>query len=189
MKAILLAAGNSCRFGKNKLLERVHGKLLYEHVLSIVQALEWEEIILVTQYEEIWNRETGKGITLIKNERPEEGIAFSISLGMKAAGPEADVMFFVCDQPYLKKETVIGMREMFLKHPEGIVCATSKERTGNPNIFSSVFYDELMSLKGDKGGKRVIKAHLELVRYYRVEERELKDMDYKEDLYDFLEKQ
>lgn len=184
MKAILLAAGNSCRFGKNKLLEKIHGKFLYEYVLSIVQALEWEEIILVTQYEEIWNREKERGITLVKNEKPEKGIAFSICLGLKAAGPQADVMFFVCDQPYLKKETVIGMKEVFLKHPKGIVCAASKKRTGNPNIFSSVFYDELIHLTGDKGGKRVIKAHPEQVRYYRVEERELKDMDYREDIYD-----
>lgn len=185
MKAILLAAGNSSRFGKNKLLEKVQGKFLYEYVLSIVQALEWEEIILVTQYEEIWNQLEGKGITLVKNEKPEKGIAFSIGLGMKAAGSQADVMFFVCDQPYLKKESVIGMREMFMSQPEGIVCAASKKRTGNPNIFSAAFYDELMSLEGDKGGKRLIKAHPEQVRYYRVEEKELKDMDYREDLCDF----
>ena len=38
-----------------------------------------------------------------------------------------------------------------------------------------------MALTGDKGGKRVARQHLELVHKVYVSEKELSDMDYKED--------
>lgn len=181
MKAILLAAGNSRRFGGNKLLEPFQGKLLYEYTLELAGNLLLDEIILVTQYEEIMKREKGKGITLIYNPNPEKGISESIKLGVKQAGPEADLIFFVCDQPYLKKETVLGMQQEFFKNPTGIVCAKSKLRSGNPNIFASCFYDELLKLENDVGGKKIIKTCPEVVRYHEVDEKELLDLDYKED--------
>lgn len=180
MKAILLAAGSSRRFGGNKLLEPFRGKPLYQHTLSLIQNLYWEEIILVTQYEEICKNEQDK-VTIVKNPHPERGIAGSIGLGVMAAGQGFDLMFFVCDQPYLKQETVEGMREKFLKNPNRIICAESEKRTGNPNIFPASYYEELLGLKGDKGGKRIIKAHPDQVTYYQVDETELKDFDYKTD--------
>lgn len=181
MKAILLAAGNSRRFQGNKLLEPFLGRPLYAHTLSLVESLSWEEIILVTQYDEILDACRDRKITLVKNEHPDEGIASSIRLGIKKAGAEADVMFFVCDQPYLKRETIRGMREMFFRHPEGMVCAGTKEQSGNPNIFSRAYYKELIALQGDRGGKRIILAHPEQVRYYPTAEEERKDFDYRED--------
>lgn len=93
MKAILLAAGNSRRFGKNKLLESFNGKLLYEYTLEIARNLTLDEIILVTQYEEIVKREKDKGISLVYNPNPQRGISESIKLGVKKAGEKADLIF------------------------------------------------------------------------------------------------
>ena len=60
------------------------------------------------------------------------------------------------------------------------MCAT-KKREGNPVIFPKQLFDELMALTGDKGGKRVARQHPELVHKVYVSEKELLDMDYKED--------
>ena len=73
------------------------------------------------------------------------------------------------------------MQQEFFKKPEGILCAKSNLRRGNPNIFAADFYDELLKLENDVGGKRVMKQYPEAVRYYMVNEEELTDMDYKED--------
>lgn len=73
------------------------------------------------------------------------------------------------------------MQKDFFKKPTGIVCAKSSHRSGNPNIFAAGFYEEFLKLEGDVGGKKIIKSHPEAVRYYSVEEKELTDMDYKED--------
>ena len=55
MNLIFLAAGNSTRFGSNKLLYRLNGKCMYRYGLEVVAAL-WQKglldaIVIVTQYE------------------------------------------------------------------------------------------------------------------------------------------
>lgn len=58
---IMLAAGNSRRFGSNKLLYTIEGEPMYRHILSelmrVRKALKEQkhtcEITVVTQYEEI----------------------------------------------------------------------------------------------------------------------------------------
>lgn len=181
MKAILLAAGNSKRFGGNKLLEPLRGRPLYQHTLELVRQLPFDEVILVTQYQEIIEREKGKKISLVYNGNPEKGISESIRLGVRQAGKGADLIFFVCDQPYLKKETVLGMIQEFEKNPTGIVCSKSDLRSGNPNIFGAEFYEEFLKLEHDTGGKKIIQEHPDAVRYYFVREKELLDIDYKKD--------
>lgn len=180
MKAILLASGNSRRYGKNKLFECFEGKELYTYTLDLVMSLSWEEIIVVTQYKKMIDDLKEKAVTVIQNENPEEGIASSIRLGVQAA-KDADLMFFVCDQPFLTRETVAAMQKKFEQEPDFILCARSKERTGNPNIFPASLCKQLLGLEGDRGGKKLIQKYPEKVRYFQVEEIELKDMDYKED--------
>ena len=57
----------------------------------------------------------------------------------------------------------------------------NKEKRGKSRNISQTTIDELMALTGDKGGKRVARQHPELVHKVYVSEKELSDMDYKED--------
>ena len=57
IRMIYMAAGNSRRFGSNKLLYLIDGKPMYLHVLERLSAVckrhrDWE-IVLVSQYEEL----------------------------------------------------------------------------------------------------------------------------------------
>ncbi|MDO4555621.1 MAG: nucleotidyltransferase family protein [Lachnospiraceae bacterium] len=192
MKAIILAAGNSKRFCGNKLLEPFHGKPLYRYTVDMALSLPFEEIILVTQYEDILKegqkrKEAGENLTVVHNDCPEEGIARSIRLGTIAAGKGYDLMFFVCDQPFLKRESLLFMMQTFEEEKKGkILCAAckdgfGKEKTGNPNIFSRCYYEEFFSLLGEQGGKKIIRNHLDEVKYFYMDEKELIDFDYRED--------
>ena len=55
-------------------------------------------------------------------------------------------------------------------------------KTGNPCIFSREYYQELMEITGDKGGKQIICAHKEDVVLCETEEAELRDVDVPEQL-------
>ena len=89
MDLVFLAAGNSTRFGSNKLLHKLNGKYMYRYGLEVMAALQQEHlienIVLVTQYEEIV-QEVEKcfpGIAIVRNPHPEHGISGSIRLGVE----------------------------------------------------------------------------------------------------------
>ena len=80
---IMLAAGNSRRFGSNKLLYRIDGMPMYRHILlelkKVKEALEAQghkcEITVVTQYEEIAQEAEKLGAWFLYNLHPDEGIS------------------------------------------------------------------------------------------------------------------
>ena len=50
-------------------------------------------------------------------------------------------------------------------------------------FFDRKYYNELLSLEGDKGGKKVIMKHLDDTQIYEIEAgRELEDIDYYESI-------
>ena len=105
-------------------------------------------------------------------------------------------MFIVCDQPFIKKETLEKILETFEETNKGIVALGMRKQVeihdicnkdnradksyviGNPVIFSKNYISELLSLKGDIGGKRILKKHIEDVELvYADNEIELMDID------------
>ena len=163
---LYLAAGNSRRFGENKLLYPLDGKAVYRHLLDRLAQIagrheNWE-LLVVTQYERILEElaplvKAGRLQTVFSPDS-EKGISYTIRAGIEAAEKQnADACAcFAADQPYLKEETA----ERFLE---------SMEMQKAP--------------LGCRGGKKVLKRHWESVIPFRVEAAwELKDLDRKEDL-------
>lgn len=184
---ILLAAGNSRRFGSNKLLSLVEGKPMYRHLTEKIEKAEkkcpFGEKVLVTQYENIFEAAEQAGWMAVRNDAPEQGISRSIRLGIQSISDKIRkgdaVCFFVCDQPFLKVETIISFLNGYVTSGKGIGCLTYKEQWGNPVVFSEIYLKELLSLSGDVGGKKVMKQHLQDTFFGETETRqELEDMDY-----------
>lgn len=188
---IILAAGRSIRFGSNKLLEPCGQTTVLEHLLEKLQPLQDQ-----TQYPQILGMtlvttdQTKAGLkkqfedtlSIVLNPIPEQGISHSIFLGLEAS-KKADVyIFLVADQLALSCQTIIKMMACYNEQDKGILCAKHKDTLGNPVFFKASYADELKKLQGDKGGKVVLKKHLEDVAYFEVEEDiELQDLDTRED--------
>lgn len=196
---ILLAAGNSRRFGSNKLLTKFRGKPLYRYTFDIIKKLtEWLEktkvdsnVIIVSQYEEILTEAETSGYMTIKNSKPEEGISYSIKLALSTCSEPGDredkkikiyndlkYMFFVCDQPLLCSESVMNLISAYMKSDKVMGCLVYKNRLGNPCIFDSKCVTDLLELEGDAGGKKIILLNPDstlMVESY--EEKELVDID------------
>lgn len=159
---ILEAAGNSERFGSNKLLHVLEdGRPMVTHVLDAVRPLDVSKKIIVTQYDGIAS--LADGFYAVMNDRPDLGISRSMQLGIEAAGNADAYMFCVCDQPGLTEATleklIDAYKEAYKKGTAGIVSLSYEGQMCNPKLFSSRYRDELMKLSGDIGGRQIIASH------------------------------
>lgn len=180
---ILLAAGNSTRFNGNKLIEMINEKPMYMNVIEKVIKLKFNKIILVTQYEVIKEALLNYPIEVVMNNESALGISHSIKLGINA-DLEADAyMFMVCDQPFISLKSIEKLINSYIKGNKGMACATNDGNLGNPTIFSAKYKEALLNLKGDVGGKAVMKKHLEDLERVEISDKaELMDIDSREEM-------
>lgn len=203
---IYLAAGNSRRFGKNKLLTEWKGSPLYEYGLNTLKAAVQGradcEIFLVSQYPEIL--QAHPEVVCVYSPKSTEGLSWSIRAGIecvleweqeKEQGKEQEkdrwLLFLTADQPLVEKETIQKILEK-AEQVSGleadnesvkIIRARYAGKEGSPVLFHASLIPELQQLSGDEGGRSVIRAHRDEIAFVDVaEERQMTDVDTVEDL-------
>jgi len=178
--AVFLASGWGKRFGGNKLLWPVEGIPMTERVFRALP----EEIpgFVVTGNSDVAAL-THKypHLTVLENRGGRDDVSVTIQMGVEALCPEVEgALFFVCDQPWLRRESVCCLVEAFQKDPTKIYVLSHGDRMGNPCLFPRDFFPELCALPPDTGGKAVIARHPERVCLVSATDvRELEDLDYK----------
>ncbi|MBQ2770320.1 MAG: nucleotidyltransferase family protein [Clostridia bacterium] len=182
---VLLGAGNSRRFGSNKLLYPVDGQPMGCRALELFAKSRAIRRIYVSQegYHPLWKRARELGYETVMNPAPERGMASSLVLGLEALlngeqeAPEG-ILFGVSDQPNLSEASLATLENTFFENPQRICCLSAQGRRGNPAIFPRALYSELSKLEGDVGGRQVIRQHPELLLPVEaLSPRELDDMD------------
>ena len=194
---IYMAAGNSRRFGSNKLFYELDGKPMYRHLLDRFVEIKNRynksksdsqtiDITVVTRYREILDYcACIPDCHAVISPDSEKGISYTIKAGImavqeqKKTGMQDYYMFAVADQPYLKSQSVIKLIDRVLKNTGGKRLAFSLrcgDAVGNPCVFNSSLIPQLLSLEGDKGGRSVAKKH-DCVYVDIADERELMDID------------
>ncbi len=195
MDAVMLAAGNSSRFGENKLLYPLDHKPVYRYMLELLYKKQKEHklrhITAVSQYDEILKdiEEHFPGIVPVRNPEPEKGISVSVRLGLSSlmhADSQA-CLFAVADQPGFSETSFDRLINFWQSHDYGIAAAASAQpdaglKMKNPVIFSKKYYQQLCSLTGDAGGKQVIRRYMEDTGLCEVPPFELEDLDTKDAL-------
>lgn len=208
---IYMAAGNSRRFGSNKLLYELDGKPMYRHLLErlfrICGRHDGWRVFVVSQYGELLSgvrelaenmpAERGKTVIPVFCGESRNGASYTVRAGLLAAcgraadgdpsesGSEAQTgryaaayVFFAADQPYLSEQTAEDFLLTMEHAGAELGCVTSGGETGNPVWFTEEYVPELMALTGDRGGKKVLKAHMDRAVFYEVgDPGELCDLD------------
>lgn len=194
---IYMAAGNSRRFGSNKLFYELDGKSMYRHLLERLIEIKDRynklksdspviDITVVTRYREILDYcSCIPDCHAVLSPDSEKGISYTIKAGImavqeqKKTGMQDYYMFAVADQPYLKSQSVIKLIDKVLENKGNkrlVFSLRCGDAVGNPCVFHSSLILQLLSLKGDKGGRSVAKKR-DCVYVDIADERELMDID------------
>lgn len=168
---VLLAAGSSSRLGGPKQLLMYKEHTLLQHSIEIALASLANRVIVVLGANAGIigtgiNKEDDR-LTCITNDQWQEGLASSIRCGLQyllsqKPAPQ-NVLFMVCDQPYIN--TVLLNKLITLQRQTGhsIVASKYAKTAGIPAIFSRDLFPELLQLTGDKGARKLIEQQKEAV--------------------------
>lgn len=180
---MLMAAGAGTRFGSNKLLYPVEGGAMIEHAFAALPPSLFWRACVVSRYPEILNMAERRGYLAVPNHQAEEGQSASIRTGLAELVDMDGVLFAVCDQPFLRRESVARLMKAFEAEPGCIHALSWRGLRGSPTIFPASLFPELFSLTGEARGGKVIANHRELLRLVEAGSPcELRDVDKPDDL-------
>ncbi len=172
--AVVLAAGESRRMGDaNKLTMIVDGTPMVARVVDELLASRAERVIVVTGHERerIEEALSGRDVDLVHNPDYEEGIATSIRTGVAALGNDVHgVLVALGDMPWVSAEVIDRLVDAFTSDGElSIFIPTFGRKRGNPVLWGSQHFPELLALAGDVGGKALFHRHAAAICYVDVE--------------------
>ncbi len=159
VSAILLGAGESKRFGVNKLKLSWGKKTILEKCLHTFLRSKVEEVVLVLneKMKEMEHRLTHRRVKIVYNPEYQKGMGKSIYYGIQAIHPKSEGVFIALgDQPNLKASTINALLRHFRQGEKGIVVPFYSGRKGHPVLFHRKYFQALSKLKGDTGGRSII---------------------------------
>jgi len=180
----LLAAGSASRFGSDKLRHELphgvsiavqsarHLKLEIARVVAVVRPDSSE---LVTNLKQ-------EGCEVVVCDNAAEGMGASLACAARAAGEADGYLIALADMPFLRRTTIAAVREALVAGAP-LAAPYFRARRGHPVGLSRRFFQELLTLRGDEGAKRVIAANEKLMVKIPVgDPGALRDIDRPEDL-------
>ena len=154
--AVVLAAGESKRFGETKQL------LLLGRVLENVRAAKLDAVVVVlgAHAEEIRGAVGFAGERVVVNDDYMLGMSSSIQAGLRALAAEVEaVMIILGDQPAVAPATMDLLIDEYRRARPPAVVPTVDGVRGNPVIIARALFSELMELRGDVGFRAIAARH------------------------------
>jgi molybdenum cofactor cytidylyltransferase len=163
---ILLAAGESTRFGKPKQLTTLGGRFLIEWALAAALGSNLDHVVLVLgcEHERIAHcldsSTAHPKCEILVNPDYRGGQSTSLQAGLLRIRHDfPSVMFLLGDQPLVDAALINLLLKRYAGSEKPICVPTHRGIRGNPTLFGSPFYPEIMKLAGDTGARDIIAAH------------------------------
>lgn len=165
---LILAAGNSSRFGSCKLLSDWKGQPLIASSIAAARKLNPARICVIggafypelTQILSEFNakpkRVTDCNIELLEYRAWDLGIGNSLAFGVKHLQNANPVLVMLGDQPLVSEQDLQRLYRQWREQPEKIACASFANTLGVPAIFPAIFKARLYECRGDRGAKNLL---------------------------------
>lgn len=178
----ILAAGSSSRLGRPKQLVDHNHTTLLQHTIDCCNSINFgsKTLILGASSDNILPLTDLNGFKPCINESWFKGLSESMHLAIceATANPQIQhLLFLLSDQPFV---TASLLEQLIEAHEEITACAYNGQ-LGVPAIFSQGYFEELMSVNGDKGAKPVLRKYESIVKIIPFEKGSI-DIDTEEDV-------
>lgn len=184
---LVLAAGSSSRMGPdlNKLSAVVDGKPLVAGPVDVMRDAGIDPVYVVTGYQGDVVRTALAERRCVFIEHPDwaAGMGASIAAGVRGLLARAEpkgIMICVGDLAGLRAEWLVALIEAFrVADSTDCLCVPMhRGRPGHPVLFGSAYFEALMDLEGDRGGRAILEAHVDRIREVEIEsDAILRDLD------------
>ena len=174
--ALVLAAGQSSRFGSDKRLHLLQGQSMLQRALSKPLALKLPTVLTLKPEDKhqlsdlLGIYQQHPLIHICYAEDAEQGMARSLSQGIDRLSqqfPHIDgAMVLLADMPWIELATIEQLIRRYQKEKIIISCyqnASGKIQRGHPVLFCQHWFKQLEGLTGNKGASSLIKSHEEAV--------------------------
>jgi molybdenum cofactor cytidylyltransferase len=164
ISAVILASGFAVRMEQDKLLLPIDGIPMIQKIAQSVTASNVDETILIYRRKEVKATVERYVDRTVYNSGAHDGQSEAIRLGLRSIHPNSSACFFIMgDQPLIQPEMINTLIRSAVNNPGKILVPLYGNRTGSPVLFPNTFWPELMQLRGDEGGRKVIRSHPDLV--------------------------
>lgn len=182
---LLLAAGESKRMGQAKQLLEWQGQALLVHTVEALRELPGPTFVVTGAHrEQVESVLAGQKVQLIHCPDWHRGMGISLAHGLHEVLhllPDVDrVLIALGDQPGLKARHYAELENCSTQFPHEIIAAQYNNRPGAPILFPASFFPELLSLIGDQGARKIVRAHPDLLHLIPLPEAAF-DVDTPED--------
>ncbi len=161
---VILAAGLASRFGKNKLLEPIKGRPLFEYALGAALKSKLQSVILVCGPELAGAAPRHPKLICTVNDNPQAGQALSLKTGLASLPPGAShMLFMLADQPLMTPE-LIDRFCVLAREGMDLACLGWGDYLGPPSLVAREYMAELKELKGDRGAGGLLRKYRERLR-------------------------
>ena len=181
---VFLASGHAKRFGRDKLRYPLDGKAICAHCFDNLPSALFVSVCVVARHDEVLRLAALRGFLPVWNPDETDDPARTIRLGLENLPADLDgVLFCVCDQPYLRPESIARLAAAFAEASDRIVRLSWRGAAGNPVLFPASLLPDLRALPPFESGRHVIARHGDRVVLVEAQDpRELHDIDRQEDL-------
>jgi molybdenum cofactor cytidylyltransferase len=167
IRGIILAAGESNRMGRNKLLLTIDGVPLVQRVIYNACKSKLSEVVLVHGMYDI-----DTNIKKIYNSRFKEGMSTSLAEGIHHYYGQG-VLVLLGDMPFINTDIINMIYESFITSDKNIIVPCYNGQRGNPVLIGEKYFNDILSLRGDIGARDIIRKNYDDVYFLEVNDKSI----------------